>query len=271
MIGYLHRKPVRFLPYDILQLGDPGRFAQRCEDYQASHGGGGFGNYGAPGANGTVYENEIFNEDFTGYWPHYLLKGKSLEFAISLPLDAILDFTSFLDLGSLFGGGIGGILGAIGFTGGGLTFSIDMDISNPVPICLFIETVFIRVVLASNEAGLNNPNAAELRVYNTQNIPLIDLTGAGQPGYNPQDPYDYRYNSYYNWHTPHPVTLHVYALIPLDGELQALLLDLLFNGIWLKVTDLVIWVIIPNTLSYRLELVIDLGDLSTPMFMDPLL
>jgi len=257
-----------FLPYDIAQLGDASRFEQKCLDYQENQGsGGGYGNWGLPGANGSVGGEIHESTDYSGYWPHYLLKAASLEFGVSLPIEAILDFESFLDFGTLLGG-----IAGIGISGGGLVIDVEMPITNPVPLVLWIESVYIRLDIEIGGTSTTPPalpwtNAIEIDIDSTQNIPLIDLTGAGWPGYNPTDPFDYRYNSYYNWHTPHPITLSIQATIPLDiGRLIDLLLAVLFGDpVWMMVGALEIRTTIPSPMSYRYNLVIDLGDMQEPM------
>ncbi|MHA1291587.1 MAG: hypothetical protein ACTSQJ_02835 [Promethearchaeota archaeon] len=247
-----------FVPYDIAQLGDASRFQAKCDRYQAtSGGGGGYGNWGIPGFNGSLTQQEY--EEDTTFWPHYLLQGKTLEFAISLPLDAILDFESFLDFGDLLSN-----LGSIGLSDGKIVVDVELPIANPVPLVLWITNVYIEVWLGTGSGpGWNQIDwAAKIWIISLQNIPLIDLLQQGHSG----DPYDFRYNSYYNWFTPHQVVLRVQAQIPLDIDLLIILLSAIFGGTaWLGINTLEIDTVMPATLHYELPLVIDLGDISEPM------
>jgi hypothetical protein len=244
-----------FLPYDILALGDASRFADRCEALQSRQGGGGYGNWGVPGGNGTVTGTPpIAPPGDDSYWPHYLLEAPSLEFAVSLPIDAILDFESFLDFGQILSG-----LQGIGFTGSGLRIDFGLDIDNPVPLMLIIESIYIEVHI-DTDPNLGSPWI--LRITNIFNIPLIDIPSIEA------DPFDFRYNSYQNWHTPHEVSLQVHADIPLEGQLLGLLWALIMgDDIWMKVAVVDIDTIIPNTMSYRYKLGLDLGDIGEPSIL----
>ena len=255
-----------FLPYDIAQLGDVSRFEQKCIDYQENQGmGGGYGNWGVPGANGTLSGEIYTTEDTNGYWPHYLLKAPSLEFGVSLPIDAILDFESFLDIGALLGG-----LSGIRFEAGGLVIEVELPITNPVPLILWIEYVYIRIDLAIGAVpDFSDPYSIEIE--RDFNLPLIDLSNCGtHPNYQHDDPFDFRYNSYANWHTPHPIVLGVDATAPLSLDRLLPLLFAILGGdpIWLVVGELIIKTTIPSPMSYRFDLNIDLGDIQEPMLLE---
>jgi len=261
-----------FLPYDIAQLGDVSRFEEKCTTFQENQGsGGGYGDWGLPGVNGTVTGDIHVADDTGGYWPHYLLKAPSLEFGVSLPIEAILDFESFLDIGTLLGG-----IAGIRFSGAGLIIDVEMPITNPVPLVLWIESLYIRIDIAVGGTSDTPPpqpwnDPYDIEVDTDYNTPLIDLSQSGvHPGYNPSDPFDFRYNSYKNWHTPHPITLRIYAVAELDvGKLMGLLFAILGGEpVWMMVAELSIKTTIPAPMSYRFDLNIDLGDIQDPMPLD---
>jgi len=295
-----------FLPYDILQLGDAAEFAEQVDTN---------GDYGLPAANGTLYNNteEVEEETFEGTWPHYLLEGDALEFAVSLPIDQILDFESLLDLS-----GLTDSLGDVQFAGGGITLGMPLDIPNPVPLALWIEDVEIVVEVTGGayEDSNGNPvpgindkywygsappkpgphppgsyipyprvfsdvhddNPVNLHVVDTENIPLMNLPAGAGPAVGRLDPFDFRYNSYYGWTTPHTVTLEVEATLSIGGTTQNILIEQVDFGkfllpefmgggpqpvwLWYRVSELNIYVTIPNTLGYQLKLNFDLGDIS---------
>ncbi len=264
-----------FLPNDIATLGDPSEFEARCKDFESEVEGGGFGHIGIPGYEGTTLETE---EEEKEKWPHYLLLGKSLEFAVSIPIDAILDFESFLNfadlLGNVEGGLVVGIIGGLG-QGQGVVIYINLPISNPVPLMLWITSLTIELWLGTGPAegtpdvGWEDVNWFDSHqfVRTTTNVPLVkfETSGPNQNHYgNPNDPWDFRYNVYNYWYTPHQVTLRAQVDISIDLNLLVLLL----NGGWAGVKSLEIDALVPSGLDYEIPLVFDLGDMGAPMYIN---
>ncbi len=264
-----------FLPSDIATMGNPTEYAARCDAYK-SQSGGGYGNIGIPSfGSGELTGNNI-EKDKEEKWPHYILIGKSLEFAISIPLDSILDFESFLDFGSLLNnldGGIFGQLGGLG-QGQGILVNLHLPIKNPVPLILWITTLYLEVWLGSGPAegtpnvGWDDVNwwSTRILVYTRVNTALIlwDTVAPGRNHYgDTEDPWDFNYNIYNNWHTPHQLSVAIQANIPIDLTL----LQLLIMGAWGGVKTLEIEVLLPSGLDYEIPLVFDLGDMSSPFFV----
>ncbi|MHA1335052.1 MAG: hypothetical protein ACTSPW_04790 [Promethearchaeota archaeon] len=250
-----------FLPYDILQLGDPSRYSERCKYSQ--YGGSQYTSWGIPLSNGTLNKQEEKETPIDEFWPHYILKQPTLEFSVSLPIDAILDFESFLDIGTLLSSLSGLRLEGLNY----LVINVELPINNPVPLILWIENLHIEIGIADT-ADKNADNWPwTIYIDNQVNIPLVDLEAQGVHQGDPTDPYDLRYNIYNNWYTPHSVVVQVEAWVPLDLPYLIGLLPALLSGepLWAKVKNLQIDVIIPSALDYKYELVMDLGDLNEPI------
>lgn len=226
-----------YLPYDLVNLGDPSRFQKKCDDYLASQGEGGYPTYGVPGLNGTVTSQETVEED-EGFWPHYLLEGASLEFAISLPIEVVLEPIMALldDIGALLGK-----VDAIGLEDGNLVIGISDSIWNPIPLVVWLQEIYIEVWLGRGDGTVEGTDwNAKLWITDDLDLPLIDLGDVS-------DPYDFDYNSYENWYMPHQLDLDVSATAPLDLEI---ITDLLLGGYY-YVQQIKVKTAVPNVMGYE--------------------
>ncbi|MHA1148228.1 MAG: hypothetical protein ACTSR8_08280 [Promethearchaeota archaeon] len=267
-----------FLPNDIAKMGNPTKFAARCGYFGGGVNSGGYGQWGIPDSTGSITEPDDVEEEEEEYWPHYLLEPPKMEFAFSLPLDTI--FAAFTDFGSLFSDLSSGVdIGIVGLEY--LRLSIDLPLPNPVPIAAHITEVKIILLLAktTDPYNYNWQIGGDWTIIATSllpdedysAIPLMDLSNCGTAGgFNPKDAYDFRFNPYKGWHTPHLLNLGVVADVPIDIDeviAQGYLRMEFFSGgivtvyfadnVWLKIAAIDIDFSIPDAFGQELRLYIE--------------
>ncbi|MFO8019686.1 MAG: hypothetical protein R6U96_13755 [Promethearchaeia archaeon] len=245
-----------YLPYDMVNIGDPSQFQSKCDRYLEKHGSGGYPAWGVPSLNGTLTDEETVEED-EGFWPHYLVEQQGLEFAVSLPIDMILDLDKLM--GNLMdeltsSETISAIAGDI-LAGDDIDVDIQASMNNPVPLSIWLTEIFIELWMGTGSEDNIDWQAKNLYATDNVDTPLMELTV--------DKPYNLDYNSYENFSTPQEVVVDVHIHIPRGrlGDTAEVLISALLGGeAWIKVNELILYTAAPAALGYNPELNYDLGD-----------